>query len=546
MNETNAHTSEPGPGEAAKGSRLTRRDVLRALGFGGAGLAAAGSASFGVATTAAQDLSLVATPETASPPAFDRVGPKVGDKAADLRYDLNAIFRFVADEVEYDPYAGALRGAHGTYWGLAGNSVDQALLLAALLDEALVETRFAVGELSDEAAERMMDSTRQDEATARAKAARVLAPPLPVTDDQTLPLTPEEEAVVEALPAAQQALLEQIDRQLDEEVKIVADALTRAGITLPEPAVELPERERSRHVWVQYADGPLWIDLDPSIPGSQPGDVHATVAATHDRLPDDEHHLVTIRLMAEQVVGGVPTRTELLTFEATSGELVGVPITLLHPEAEMLKAAGVAITGALTGLLNHVPALIVGNQSVEGKPVTFATGGGAVDALSALGNADGATEGDTLSEWLEIDLKSPQVERQIVREIFDRVGYAQRQVTTVDLAAVAPVELVEAGEAAGTFLPLTAVWSIGVVSGMVPASYFGEALQSGDQLADLSRIVHTYHYGRDVISQSTMGTTGYRTYRDEPTVTAFVMVKTAATADAVTETATFDILHRSS
>ena len=128
MNETNARTSEPGPGEASEGRRLTRRDVLRALGFASVGVAAAGSTWSGVATTAAQDLGLVATPEAASPQAFDRVGPTVADKAADLRYDLDAIFRFVADEVEYDPYPGALRGANGTYWGLAGNSVDQALV----------------------------------------------------------------------------------------------------------------------------------------------------------------------------------------------------------------------------------------------------------------------------------------------------------------------------------------------------------------------------------------------------------------------------------
>jgi hypothetical protein len=545
MNETYAHTSEPGPGEAAKGSRLTRRDVLRALGFGGAGLAAAGSASFGVATTAAQDLGLVATPETASRQPFDRVGPTVADKAADLRYDLNAIFRFVADEVDYDPYVGALRGASGTYWGLAGNSVDQAILLAALLDEALIETRFVVGELSDEAADRMMDSARQDEATARAKAARVLAP-LPAADGQTLALTPEEESLANALPAAQRDFMERIDRQLEEEIEVVADALASAGISLPEPAFAMPEHERRRHVWVQYADGPLWIDLDPSIPGSQPGDVHATVVETHDRLPADEHHRVTIRLVAEQVVGGAPARSELLSFEATSGELVGVPITLLHPEAEMLKAAGVAITAALTGSLNYVPALIVGDQSVQGKPVTFATGGGVLGALSVDSDADGATEGDTLGEWLEIDLKTPQGERRIVREIFDRGGYAQRQVTTVELAAVAPVELVEAGEAAGSFLPLTAVWSIGVVSGMVPDAYFGEAPQSGDQLADLSRIVHTYHYGRDVVSQSKAPTIGFRAYRDEPNVTAFVIAKTAQTTATVTETATFDILHRGS
>ena len=396
MSETNGRTSQPGPGEAFATSRLTRRDVMRALGF--AGVAAVVSAGLGATTTAAQDLGLVATPEAASLKAFDRVGPKVADKAADLRYDLNAIFRFVADEVEYDPYAGALRGANGTYWGLAGNSVDQALLLAALLDEALVETRFVVGELSDEAAERLLASTRQDEAAARAKAARVLAPQLPATDDQTPALTPEEESLAKALPAAQRALMERIDQQLDQEVEVVEGALASVGISLPEPVDELPERERRRHVWVQYADGPHWIDLDPSIPDARPGDVHATVGETHERLPDDELHRVTIRLVAEQIAGGAPTRSELLTFEASSGDLAGVPITLLHPEAETLKAAGVAITGALTGLLNHVPALIVGNQSVEGKSVTFATGGGALGALGVDGDTSGATEGDTLGE----------------------------------------------------------------------------------------------------------------------------------------------------
>ena len=90
MNETNARTSEPGPGEASAGRRLTRRDVVRALGFASVGVAAAGAPWSGVAPTAAQDLGLVATPEAASRKAFDRVGPTVADKAADLRYDLDA------------------------------------------------------------------------------------------------------------------------------------------------------------------------------------------------------------------------------------------------------------------------------------------------------------------------------------------------------------------------------------------------------------------------------------------------------------------------
>src|SRR5690349_3126759 len=60
-------------------------------------------------------------------------GPTVEDKVVDLAYDPELIFRFVADEITYEAYPGALRGGKGTLWGLAGNSVDQALLLAEML-----------------------------------------------------------------------------------------------------------------------------------------------------------------------------------------------------------------------------------------------------------------------------------------------------------------------------------------------------------------------------------------------------------------------------
>jgi hypothetical protein len=66
MSETNAPTSEPGRREEAESRRLTRRDVVRCLGCAGVGVATAGSTWSGVATTAAQDLGLVATPEAAS------------------------------------------------------------------------------------------------------------------------------------------------------------------------------------------------------------------------------------------------------------------------------------------------------------------------------------------------------------------------------------------------------------------------------------------------------------------------------------------------
>jgi len=64
--------------------------------------------------------------------------------------------------VKYDPYPGVLRGAQGTLWSKAGNAADQAVLLAALLAEALVPTRFVIGSLDDAAVTQLGNSATLD------------------------------------------------------------------------------------------------------------------------------------------------------------------------------------------------------------------------------------------------------------------------------------------------------------------------------------------------------------------------------------------------
>jgi large repetitive protein len=75
-------------------------------------------------------------------------------------------FYHVRDLIEYDIYSGTMRGARGTLFTRAGNSLDRSLLLGALLDEFNVEWRLAHGTLTDEAATRLVNlATRPGEWT---------------------------------------------------------------------------------------------------------------------------------------------------------------------------------------------------------------------------------------------------------------------------------------------------------------------------------------------------------------------------------------------
>ena len=74
--------------------------------------------------------------------------PFVLAEVAALGNNPNAIFAFVRDQIGYESYQGALRGARGTLWSMAGNSLDKASLLVALLHASGFPAQYASGTLS--------------------------------------------------------------------------------------------------------------------------------------------------------------------------------------------------------------------------------------------------------------------------------------------------------------------------------------------------------------------------------------------------------------
>lgn len=469
-------------------------------------------------------------------------GPTVDRKLWELEFDTERIFRFVADDVAYEAYSGALRGAKGALWGLAGNSVDQALLLADLLVEAQVPFRFAAGELDDDAATLLLDSMRLDAATARKLAEKVGSGG--EADFERHPaFTPEQRAAMRSPETLRQKLLEGANLRLDESLATIEAALAADAISLPVPVFDLPDRERRQHVWVQYADGAAWIDLDPSFPGAQAGETYARKTETWDVLPDDVYHRVRFRAIVEKLAAGEAVREDSFVYEARSADLVGTPVVFAHVDPSAFRDLGVSITGLIEGTLQYVPTLLVGEDGESGLPVTIGGGEGALGALGVFGGTE--SEGEAIAEWLEIEVFPPDAPpRRVVREVFDRIGVDRRAAGQIDLASLPPAQLTETPELGQSFLPLEAVWLFGVVGGRIPASYFTQDFAIDDVEADMAMLVHGYHATRDLLQVEIAADRGYRWYHDEPNLTAAIVAPVEVSPDQYRITASLDVIHQ--
>ncbi len=171
-------------------------------------------------------------------------GP-IDDLALALEFDMERIFRFVSEQIRYEPYAGVLRGAEGTLMARAGNSADQAVLLAALLRASGIGSRFAQGTIDGEIGAAVLASAVSDAGevgqrlidaiTGGGLGGRPFTPP--ETDARELErLTDADEKI--------QAVVGWAEAQLWDMYSMLESSLAQAGIQIHNAFAELPALER--------------------------------------------------------------------------------------------------------------------------------------------------------------------------------------------------------------------------------------------------------------------------------------------------------------
>jgi uncharacterized membrane protein/transglutaminase-like putative cysteine protease len=311
----------------------------------------------------------------ASTPDANTTDPFVQEEAAKLRYDPQAIFGFLNSDIGYESYIGSLRGARGTLWSAAGNSLDEASLGVALFRASGIPAQYAHGTLSDPLAQQMILS---------------MFPP----SFQTVGYIP-------------------------------------AGTPVADPANDAQLLAETRdHYWVQFdSTGGGFIDADTSgLPGGGIGTAFTTADSTFTEVADSLRQKTEVKLDAEiytqaaalfGVGNGLGTTTVLdQTFNDV--DLVGRPLTIGNFVTQ--SGAGFIISSVTN---TYTPFIETGDYAFPDPSqnrVTLGTQYQEVQTNFPLGTQL------LTGLFVTVVLSGPQFTTVTeARTLYDRIGYAARQ-----------------------------------------------------------------------------------------------------------------------
>jgi len=390
------------------------------------------------------------------------------EKTADeIGKDPAALFAYVHDHVRTQIYSGVLRGARGTLISGAGNSWDQALLLATMLRHQGKEARFARVHLTSEMAAKIVDRMFSDAARPHMPAGK----PLQIPDS----LQNERRTTMAQIQADAQAA------QTD-----LLQALDRANLPLGDAATSEPqlEAEAADHLFVEYREGDRWIALDP-IMEDTPGTSVSSAAEHAPEIPDSFYHHVTIHVSIEERHGPTLQQREVLRFSTTAAALSAAQVLLSH---KFDVAGGWRATPVLQIDGQAYAALTFSDAGLSAAKVKEDRINQAQQAISQAGQAAAlfggnqkpaatpaaAPQGAFSAEWLDVDFTDPAKHSDVVRrELIDRIGPVARANKT---AVIAPLTSINVAH--GVPLELEGVYALAFATAPLNPALLGRRLSA--------------------------------------------------------------------
>jgi len=433
-----------------------------------------------------------------------------------MEFDEQKVIAFVRDEIRFEQYPGLLRGAQGTLISGAGNALDQALLLATLLNNAGLEVRIAHGRISEQQARMMLSAIGADTSGPGhlATESRAWEARLAELHKISGAPAPKNYAPIEEAPffaATQQAT----DKLIQ--------ALRDADLALAETDSTTLVAEARDYFWVESRLGPgdTWQAHHPAFRAFEKLPVDSfnpPIEIFGTQIPENLQHRLKIEVFIEQKLGKqLQTHRVAGPWVRPVANLSGVVLSYSNQpntlDAEAIKTgveAAVNKASLFIPILNGEPgnvAFDMNGSTIDieslgmdafGAGAVFQTvgdkAGQAANSLAAMGVAGDGESPDLLAltaHWIEYTLIGPGgVETRYRRMLLDRLGAASRMAGQIRLRSMSDADVRRA---------LTVQHRFMVASGSYSEAYTADrTLQRLIDVAPAWRLMLRYLYGSDV------------------------------------------------
>lgn len=406
----------------------------------------------------AQDATTDPPADTGLPSMAARVSAALDDTVVELHGDPEALRVWVRDAIATRAYDGVVQAELGAFLTRTGNDVDQALLLATMLERSGVQRRFATCEgTSIQDADVPATTAIGEEDLARTVADGLTDPELKSAALEVPGILAAAQAQTEAGAADLAALLEQ--------------EAVEPPTTQPQPAL-------TSHTWVQAAAGASWLDLDTT---TETGAPPCTASNTLTDIPEDWAHRLRIELEVETREAGEVASSIALETDLPLAEAALTPITFGFGAP---ASPGARLGAVLGGGPQFEPTLVVGDTTITGEAFTIPDAGG-----SGFGDFFGTSGDGATAAWLRFTLRAPDGTTRVLRsEVFDRIGVAAREADAAATAALLELEQVEDEYAA-----LAGIWQAAVMTGPIRVADAATDTSPGaDSAAPLDQVLRLY------------------------------------------------------